>query len=234
MMLDGLPARLGRNAAWRIWVMTILLLALLPLPSLVEPPVTGEPWPLYGRLLDAWRGLNAAEQPAITMVSGDPRQVNAVSWQPAPRLVFLPLIMGKSAPALAGIPIAPHGWLSKLAVPAPALPFAGAGQNLLFAGALVQNAAGGLEANLAWQYAGAAGEGPGRWWASLWLMDGSGGALACQPLDVAVPNPWMQPGQLFFTQAVMPLPGGVRQPDWRLAVSSSPCSPTVPIIVPAP
>lgn len=235
MVLDGLPARFGRVAARRVSVVVLVLLALLPASNLLEPALSGETWTPYGRLLDAWRrpGSGASVVAMTTQTGTD--GVPAASWQGAPQRVFLPVVISNSDPATVGLPIAPQGWLSVLSVSGLHLPVRNVGTNLLFVDALARPVEGRLEADLVWQYTGeAVGAGPGAWWAYLWLVQAEGEAAACQPLAVLLPDPWVRPGQLFFTHAAMPLPAGADPAAYQLAVSASPCPSTLPVVVPPP
>jgi hypothetical protein len=108
-------------------------------------------------------------------------------------------------------------------------------QGLIFVGSQTHTAGELEHIDLFWQYAGETpGAVPTSWQVALSLVDAGGTVIACQPIHVALPNPLLHPEQLFFTQAVMPLPVATAPGEWRLTVASSSCPATTRIIVPPP
>jgi hypothetical protein len=239
MVLDGLPARYGRRAARRAAAIVVALLLLVFAPSLVEPAVSGPEWSQYGQLLDRWRDpVAAGGDRTVRVAAGDPRQWLAPPSSALGLSFYLPFVAGPAPGATVGIPISPAGWSSTLLVPARQLPFAAVGPYLLLADAQAQRVGDSAQVVFTWQYTGALAQAANSYWPlTLWLLaaDGSadGSAVACQPMRVALPDPWLQPGQIFMTAAAMPLPAAAASP-WRLGVSSVACPADLPVVVPPP
>ena len=237
MLLDELYVRCGERLGRPVVVLVLVLFALPYAPTFVDPANSGPSWSPYGQFIDLWhhpqQGSNVT---AVEASSSSGPLLTAVSPTPtSSQQVYLPFAASTSADAELSIPISPQGWFLKLQAPSEHMASVKMEQGLIFVGSQT-HAAGGLEhIDLFWQYAGEApGAAPTSWQVALSLVDAGGTIIACQPIHVALPNPLLHPEQLFFSEAVMPLPVATAPGDWRLTVTSSSCPATTRIIVPPP
>jgi hypothetical protein len=183
--------------------------------------------------LDTWRGSQPENGASVmaASVSGDGSQLGAAGQPALPPRTFLPYAAREAVALTISIPIVPQGWTLALTEPRNAASPLAIGGGLRFLGSHTRTDKEFAYTTLFWQRNGET-DGPisAGWQLAMSVTDSDNVETTCRPLLVEPPYPLLQPDQLFFSEAAMPLPA-TRGP-WRLVLAPGSCAAHAPIVVP--